>query len=292
MLNIRIIKWTGRLGNNVVQLANAVWLAKTIKTNIVYIPPHPILKISSLHQRYLVHNPQIINNKNFFDAKLFDIKDAKSLTNKRPTHADYYEIFQNIIYNILPDNIKSSKPLDNDTLVIHVRSGDCFKETTSQPHRLYVPLPLSYFKKVIIDSYAKRYWKTILVVTESDRVNPVIDELGVWLNKEYPMIQYRVQSSDLQTDMITILSAKHLVLSIGFFSKILAMLSKHLKCIYYCDRLYEDRLFEDKSCVYYKIDNYTKQGDWTDSIDQRKLITSHSLENISLLHEHTFYNLN
>lgn len=285
--SIQITGWTGRFGNNLIQLANVIWLRERFGCNITYIPPHDLIKTSELFDQNSMNQTPI---KRYF----FDTNDMAFITHERPTTNEYYTIFQKTLYPLLKiptmfremnDGMKEQmKEQMNDTLVIHLRSGDCFKEITFSPHPLYVPLPLAYFQKIIIDSYPKQFWKCVLIITEPDRINPVIDALGKWLNEKYPAIRYLVQSSDITNDIVTILSARHLVLSIGFFSKTLAWLSKQLKTLYYSDYIFQDVLIPDKNYYFYSIKNYIKAGEWKDTPCQRLQITKYSIENIELIH--------
>lgn len=281
-MNISISQWSGRFGNNILQLANVIWLTKYENCKICYIPPHNLIDTNTLVTIKNSNNNSIIIQKRFFDTN-----DMNIITSRRPTYPEYYQIFQNDIYPLLrctsPNN-NNNTANNNDTLVIHLRSGDCFKENTNNPHPLYVPLPLAYFQKVISDSYTDHFWKTILIVTEPDRVNPVIKSLQEWLSIKYPMIQLQIQSShNVIDDINCILSAKHLVLSIGFFSKTLAMLSKQLNTLYYSDYIFQDILIPDKNYYFYSIKNYTKAGEWKDTRQQRKLITQLSTNDVCLL---------
>ena len=114
--------------------------------------------------------------------------------------------------------IKDIKPLEDDTLIIHIRSGDIF---TGTPAPLYINPPLSYY----VDIINNNSFNNIYIISE-DKQNPIIDRL---LNK-YHNIIFKV--SPLEEDIKIILSAKNIVYSVGTFIPSLISLSDNIRIVY------------------------------------------------------------
>ena len=286
-MNLEIQSWYGRFGNNIIQLCNVLWLAQKKRYNITYIPEHPQLEIHKINKRYLTIS-NYPGHKKTVKARFFKMKEVYNVlqTNQiKPTVTDYRRLLHNVIYNILkPDN----KPLKSDilptsTVVIHIRSGDCFVNNKPIPHPDYVPVPLSYYIKLFEDYQEEMEWDRIIIVTENDKLNPAIDGFEKYIASNYPNVSVRIQSSTIENDMKTLLSAQSLILSIGYFSKVLGLLSKNVKFIYCSDYLFEcnDLLMIDGVKTHiYNITDYIPIGNWKDDTSQRGQILSHPLEKI------------
>lgn len=109
--------------------------------------------------------------------------------------------------------------LPDNTLVIHIRFGDCAYEWTDSllekdPNNSYGFLPFWYYDNIITENK----YKNILIVTEKGRESPLISQI----KNKYPHTQ--VQTEDIHTDMSTIITAKNLVLSLSTFSIMLSLL--------------------------------------------------------------------
>ena len=86
-------------------------------------------------------------------------------------------------------------PSIDDTLVIHVRSGDIFAHEQIILSHDYTPNPLIYYKN-LIESFKK-----VIVVTENDTYNPIIPELKKFSN-------VTVKSSTVASDFATLMRAR------------------------------------------------------------------------------------
>lgn len=279
-MNIQISKWYGRLGNNIIQLCNVVWLAKIKQCNITYIPEHPLINTQKIINK-IKQNSSFKPTKTF-RLKFFLMKDVYEVLEndpiQTPTLLDYKTIMHEVIYDSLCSSIKASNNdiMDEKTAVIHIRSGDCFKNNTKKPHPKYVPLPLNYFTMIIDDNYKE--WNNIIIVTEPDQINPVIKQIVHHIYKNYKHINVTIQSSTLENDIKTILSAQNLILSIGYFSQILSILSRNVKRLFYSNYLVgHSKLPDIIECYHYRYDilEYIKIGQWKDTRQQRRLLLTH-----------------
>jgi hypothetical protein len=106
-----------------------------------------------------------------------------------------------------------------NTLVIHIRSGDIFHEHV---HPSYMQPPFEYYRYIIDNNDFKK----IIVVTEPDMSNPVLLKLVEF----YPNVY--VFSRSLNQDIATILGAQYLVIGTGSFAYVLSLCSVNLKKLY------------------------------------------------------------
>ena len=123
----------GRLGNNIIQLSNIIDIAISYKHNI---------KIN-------------VKKLNFFDLSVIEKYFNKYNNSEIITNKDnfFYRVRMSFPNNIFKQNIeewnkilhkafliKNINKLNENDVVIHIRSGDIF---SSKPHPNYVPPPLS-----------------------------------------------------------------------------------------------------------------------------------------------------
>lgn len=307
--NLRLHKWYGRLGNNLRQLLNVIWIAKKNRSNITFVLPHEFLNVGCIPAKYLSYNGLSDKIKrNTVSAHFFNMSDLASLIHKKtPSNSepsrkiiipyqDQQDIFHGAIFPTIPMELQMLEPFPDDTLVVHMRSGDVFRENCKNIHPMYTPLPLSYYRKVILDTIPTYKYTSVIIVTEKDMVYPAIKGLQSWLNESYPNIKVHIQTGTLLEDITTILRAVHFVLSIGYFSETLSLLSKHARHIYKSSgqpnvsslqtkhRTTKQIDFDKdtyKSIYLYDVNNYIQLGEWADSDAQRSQILQHDIKNVN-----------
>ena len=127
----------------------------------------------------------------------------------------------------------------------------------------------------LVDEYAK-----IIVVTEPDNYNPIVDELKK-INK------VTIQSSSIEEDFSTLLRTKNLASSgTGTFAVAAALCSNNLKN-FYCSNLYLDEHLNPEMVMSSEIKvhmmelkNYIQLKNWKNNEEQRKFILEYKNENI------------
>jgi len=228
------------------QLSNAIDIALAYKHNIkinFHIQFFDLSVIEKYFSKY--NNNTIITDKNnfFYRHKLSFPNDIfKQNVEERN------KILKNAFL------IKNINKLNENDLVIHIRSGDIF---SSKPHCGYVPPPLCYYTKEI-DKYK---YEKIHIICE-DTKNPVVNKLlelyknAVW------------EKNNLEKDIRIILGATNIIFSIGTFIPALIQLSNNNK--YLCGNR---TAINDKLNEYYKI---TKP--WKNTIVQRKYILTYKYD--------------
>ena len=167
-----------------------------------------------------------------------------------------------ILKNYILPHIKcvDGENVNDNTLVIHIRSGDIFGGWT---HKNYVQPPLSFYKKIINESE----YSDILIVTQPDKKNPCIGGLLSWNSN------IKIQCGTLREDVSAILKAKNLVIGFGTFGWMLSMLSDRIDNLY-CPTVCTD-LFDSFYHVppfnikRHDFKEYIKMGDWKNTESQR-----------------------
>lgn len=261
-MTVKIKEWYGRLGNNIIQLTNAIKFSIQNNHNKIIYPKHNIFEGNEI---IININNNIINNeiycKNFFT----DNPVHMTLEERRDIALKYLRPIISKI-NIINSN--------KDDLYIHIRSGDIF---SSCPHKLYVQPPLAYYEYIINSNN----YKNIFIVAE-DKLNPVINKLLE--NKNYKFI-----SGSLQNDIGILLGAYNLCIGIGSFGYIMYYLSDNLTNFYIpsynytqLDNLHTVNTINNININTINIPNYIKVGEWKNTNDQRKKMIEYKLPIIKI----------
>ena len=232
----------GRLGNNIIQICNIIHIAIAYKHNIKFNVKHKFFDFSVIEKYFnKYNNNEIITNTYFFDKSKLPFSNDIYGQNVEERNKLLKEAF--LINNI--------NKLNENDLVIHVRSGDVF---SSNPHPKYVPPPLSYYTKEI-DKYK---YEKIHIICE-DTINPVVNELlKLYKNAIY-------EKNTLEKDITIILGATNIIFSIGTFIPSLILLSNNIKSLHGNAFSNNEELIE-----YYKV-----MIPWKNTIEQRKNILTH-----------------
>ena len=264
--NFNISKFT-QLGNSLIQLSNAINVGIQTKSKVIM----PKIGTSAETLDFLSGVPDFdfrtpdacginLESKFYFPNQCF----GYDLTNQ-----ERLKILKDFVFSHLP--IVDSDGITEDTLVIHIRSGDIFGGWI---HQNYVQPPLSYYKKIIEETKPSN----ILIVTQSDRKNPCIDSLLPL----YP--NTKIQCGTLQQDVSAILNARKLVIGFGTFGWILSMISDRIHtlhcptvCVDITGSFYDEPPFEINR---YDFKEYIEMGDWENSESQKKLMINYPKEKI------------
>jgi hypothetical protein len=246
MYNYRLEGWSGRLCNNLIQLTDAIYLAKKEGGSFELKLQH------SLIRNFNVKGPNPLPRK-IYDKSL---KPEISLKDRREILRKY----------ILP-NCRLPELVPMDVLVIHMRGGDIIQHNPT-PHPLYVQPPLSFYKRVIEDCPIKN----IIIITESNS-NPCAKVIA----SMYP--NCKIQILSLTEDVTTFLRATHVCFNTqGTFGETLALMSPNIKIAYipeYTEPIRINNWNVDFKVNQYPIaDTYIQPGQWTASDEQIALMLS------------------
>lgn len=173
--------------------------------------------------------------------------------------------------------------LGDDTLAIHVRSGDIFQPGGSNPK--YGQPPLSWYEMLI----ERCGYRDVAVVTQTKFVqggpNPVVAEI----RKRWPHV--RMLSDEVEVDFHTLRHARHVALSGGTFSVAAAMLNTRLARLHV--PRYERPMDPNFTDIFpagvdlgftrcdYGIRSYEGMQHWKNSPEQIRLMLEHAIDDIA-----------
>lgn len=259
-----ISNWYGRLGNNIQQTCNGI-IYSSVNDDGFFSPPHELIEQIVVN----CDRKTMLRPNRFFHYN----------TNNKDFDIDIKYLYQNIgkvakTYVVPAFKFETNKSYDDDTLVIHIRSGDIFEHEHNPPHD-YVPNPLDYYL-TLIEEYNK-----VIVVTEPDNYNPIVDEL----RKHDKVV---IQSTTVEEDFATLMGAKNLASSgTGTFAVAAALCSSNIKK-FYCTNLYLDEhlnpemlMSNDEVEVHMmELEDYIKLKTWRNNEEQRKFILEYKNEGV------------
>ena len=225
---------------------NAVW---TLSNGNLFFDVGIIEKYFSDNENNKPITDYNLDLTNFFD----DLDKLKNIP---------YEVFQknkketiDLLKKALIIKAKDINILDENDIVVHIRSGDLFLQERS--FSFYTPPPLSYYTNILNNI---KYNKIIIV--SEDKKNPVIDELlKLYSNSIY-------SKNCLKDDIRIILGAKNIINSVGSFIPSLIMLSSNIS------KVYGTWLYEKELEKYYVCN---KHGTWKNTKIQRDYMLNYQL---------------
>ena len=267
--------WSGRLGNNIQQTANCLMLAESCGHSFSQTLDHEIIDKfdhnfgqdgKHIQGRFYTWEPIVNCENSTLDGG-----------NEIGVSKDYaYQNMGRICKNFIYPHIKVPKlePLDDNTLVIHIRGGDIIAHEYSveKPHN-YVQNPLSYYLTLIED------FENVIVVVEPENNNPVVPELR-------KIDRLKFQSLSIAEDYATLLAAKNLATSgVGTFGVSAALCSQNIKNlytsnIYLTEHLNCTMLYNTDVTVYeVELKGYIPvyPCSWRNDAEQRKLMLEYQI---------------
>ncbi len=270
-MSYSVSHWSGRLGNNIQQVANCIMLAEKMGGEVYQKLEHDIIRQFSITfgsntseacGRFYAWEPLVHCEKGIFEGG------NEIGMEKEYVYKNMRRVCKGYIASYL--RLPEKEPIGDDTIVMHLRSGDNYHRVFDPPTN-YIPNPYIFYKN-LIDSFDK-----CILITEEDRNNPIIHEL-LWSNK------VKVQSSSVEEDFATLMSAKNVALSgIGTFAMAAALCSKHIQNLYTTDLLLTEHLnysmlFDtDVTVNVMELENYLSvfPCSWKNTEEQRRFIVEY-----------------
>lgn len=258
-MDVSLSHLSGRTCNNLIQIINAIHMARGTQGTFTFTIDHQV--INTFHVSFVVDKDK---PRKPFQAGFFFDNEAH-ISNQQKREILHLYIVQHLKLPKVPT-------IPSKTLVVHIRGGDI---CTTNPHPLYVQPPLSFYVRVFKTSG----YSNIHIVTSKDRSNPVI----LALVRAYGN-RVTIQSSDLNTDMATLMAAEHLAInSMGSFGRMLMLGSKRVReChIPYYRREDASNPYHSMQCLKatkvhaYYIHNYIQPGQWTFDTSQQQTMLTH-----------------
>ena len=176
---------------------------------------------------------------------------------------------------------ESLEPLPDDTLVIHIRSGDAFREN---PNPGLAQPPMSFY----LEAHSRINPSRVVMVFE-DEANPVVGQLRRWFQEhKIPVV---TQSSDFSSDLSMLLRARSLVLSRGTLGSAVVLLSENLRTAVVFGRQDMNILWKSSRLRILRIvderGDFSRMviGKWRNSTSQRKQMTEYPQQYLSAVWE-------
>jgi SAM-dependent methyltransferase len=251
---LEISHWFGRFGNNILQIVRCIHFAIVHNQTHIKIPYHDYLSQTDIHidisnNKDNSNNSMNINNI-FYYLKTFGIEEPSSATLRK-----YAQKYILPILKITPTYLPTS-------LVLHCRGGDIF---TSNPHKLYVQPPLSYYEAILNKN-------TSAILIYEDKSNPCVPIL-------LENLKVKGQSSTIDHDFSVLLGAEIIVGGFSSFLYAAYLLSTNIKCIYFPDYFINilPKGPYDINVISVKLPNYIEPGKWENTEKQLRQIIEYNI---------------
>ena len=222
--------WSGRLGNNIQQVANCIVAAEFLGVSMEQKLSHEIIgkfhlsfgeKENERSGRFYSWEPLVHCEHGCYEGGN-EIGVERDLIYKKMNGICKSYISPHLI---LPEK----EVLGNDTIVMHLRSGDNYHRIFDPPTN-YIPNPLVFYLN-LIESFDR-----CILITEPDKENPLVHELE-------KIDKVQIQSSTVADDFATLMNAKNIALSgVGTFAMAAALCSKHITNLYTTNLLLTEHL--------------------------------------------------
>ena len=266
-MSYSISNWSGRLGNNIQQVANCIMAAEKNNTDFTQVLDHDIISKFYVNFGYNIK----YETGRFYTWEALVNCEQGCYEGSNETGVGVEHIYRNmrrVCKRIAPNlNLPKKDPIGEDTIVMHLRSGDNYHRVLDPPTN-YIPNPLIFYLN-LIDSFDK-----CILITEPDRDNPIVHEL-------MKIDKVKIQSSTVADDFATLRSARNVALSgVGTFAMAAALCSTQIKNLYTTDLLLTEHLnytmmyTTDVEIHEMKLENYLPvfPCSWKNTEEQRKFI--------------------
>ncbi len=268
-----IERWSGRLGNNIIQLINAITYAKQMQIDYVYLAkPHSylssrVINVSGTTNIFNVKHSVCKHKHTYYHTN--NIPELQNCLYHRDTSFEIFQTYIKPIYIHAKIHCQA-QPDSESTLYIHIRSGDIFSKP--KPHKLYVQPPLSYYDHIITQQKP-----THIILVSEDRLNPCINAL---LTKYAGMITHVCKPGDPKNDIAVLCRAKSIVFGMGTFSFPIMCLSGNLAKVWFPK--YDNDVqgpigLHHLETTHISLPGYMKPGEWANTPEQRKLMLEYAL---------------
>merc|ERR1719335_2122280 len=198
---VHIAEWWGRLGNNLIQLQNALIYAEAKgKTRVTFPTAHgtELKQLINLPEAGIKVNPQNMKQKEtclrkppfFYDDFFHNERRAACFSDIRVRRRVLVTYVKPLLQHP-NDDFKTSE----DELLIHLRSGDMMRPNGIKHPQTRQP-PCAAYDKVIEQGNDGNSFQNIRIIGEHDHRNPCFDELV----KRHPDTNVTVQEKSFIDD--------------------------------------------------------------------------------------------
>ena len=270
-MTFSVSHWSGRLGNNIQQIANCIMAAEKYKSSFRQKLDHDIIPKYDVNFEGLLASDWSGEGRYYsWEALVHCEKGIYEGSNETGLGVEhiYRNMQKTCQKHIAPNLILPKKePIGSDTIVMHLRSGDNYHRIFDPPTN-YIPNPLIFYLN-LIESFDK-----CILITEPDRENPIVHELE-------KIDKVQIQSSTVEDDFALLMNAENVALSgVGTFAMAAALCSSTIKNLYTTDLLLTEHLNysmlfnTDVDVHVMELENYLPvfPCSWKNSEEQRKFI--------------------
>ena len=252
---MKLSHWYGRLGNNIQQCAIGTMVAQESGGTFKQELDHDI--IEKYETTFGSSSEEQVSKFFYWEGPYREVTLSSGIITR-----SMRQVCKEFVF---PHLRVSRVSVPDDTIVIHIRSGDVFDKGVSNPNQ-YVPNPLDFYRQ-LLDGFRKA-----IIVTEPDEYNPVVQEL-----KRYDKVT--VQSLTVQEDFATLMGARNVASSgVGTFAVAAALCSQRIERFYCSNVSISEHLNwhmlvgkeVEVHCMH--LDNYIKPGEWRNTDEQRQFI--------------------
>lgn len=216
MKTLCISYWYGRLGNNIIQVKNALHIAFYYGYNVI-IPKHQYFKYNHLLVSSTKEGDTVELIYDHPSRGFYFVSNIDSSINRECFSMNHDKV-REVLLGLFTIDYRSLEPLGDDELVIHIRSGDAI----SALHGQYIIPPMSYYTNFIENNH----YKKIYILAE-DMQNLCIKKL----TKMYSNISFELRT--LTDDIELVLRARNMMMTIGSFIPELLWVTKHTRRVIY-----------------------------------------------------------
>ena len=270
-MTFSVSHWSGRLGNNIQQIANCIMAAEKYKSTFRQKLDHDIISKYDVNFEELLASDWSGEGRYYsWEALTHCEKGIYEGGNETGLGVEHiYRNMRKTCQKHIAPNLKlpQKDTIGDDTIVMHLRSGDNYHRIFDPPTN-YIPNPLIFYLN-LIESYDK-----CILITEQDRENPIVHELS-------KIDKVQIQSSTVADDFATLMNAENVALSgVGTFAMAAALCSSTIKNLYTTDLLLTEHL--NYTMLYntsvdvnvMELDNYLPvfPCSWKNTEEQRKFI--------------------
>jgi hypothetical protein len=221
MVALHIVR-VGRLGNNILQIYQALLFARQIGAQIVDVSGLNLFMFNPEFKSHLCSDGLLITRSGI-------PSDAKVIKDQFFGEKSFGGITFTPDVNLIPkvfEEIRNVMGIDaeicgtSNDIYCHVRSGDIFLRP--RPKANYVQPPLSFYMTAAKDMLMSGNYERIRVVYET-KDNPVID--GLLAKENWFGVPVVPQSGTLSEDITEILKARGIVMGAGTFIPMMCAIS-------------------------------------------------------------------
>ena len=211
-----------RFGNALLQLADAYNIARHLGIKKIYHRGYSFLSDVAMVEGVEFVKGVPRRSENYMIGDYYQNNDLLQIcTDKLDRWPIMHAMAKHMTLAMAPNE---NSEQEQNSLYIHLRSGDIFKKTP--PHRDYGQPPLAFYQKII----RSQPWTKVYLVFE-DQFNPVIPALQDFLKAQG--ITCQTYSGDIHQDIEVLLRAKHLVIARGTFIYPILCISQNIQQVFY-----------------------------------------------------------